>query len=103
MILSSDGMGRSGTFCALMITINRFKAEQIVDIFQTVNKMRTKKPGLVVNVVSNMQFHYVCQFVTRSEKIIGHVGFQNWPISKPGMCLVICKLLLFTKSVCMWM
>ena len=53
MILNSDGVGRSGTFCALMVSINRFKAEQIVDIFQVVIKMRTRRPGIVRNAVSS--------------------------------------------------
>ena len=48
----SDGIGRSGTFCALMISINRFKAEQMTDIFQTINTIRTQKPGVVANAVS---------------------------------------------------
>ena len=53
MILNSDGVGRSGTFCALMVSINRFKAEQTVDIFQTIIKMRATRPGMVKNAVSN--------------------------------------------------
>ena len=47
----SDGMGRSGTFCALVVSMNRFKAEQIVDVFKTIITMRTQRPGLVVNAV----------------------------------------------------
>lgn len=50
----SDGIGRSGTFCALMISINRFKAEQMTDIFQTINTIRTQKPRVVANVVSGV-------------------------------------------------
>ena len=44
-------MGRSGTFCALVVSINRFKAEQMVDVFKTVITMRTQRPGLVGNAV----------------------------------------------------
>ena len=51
-ILCSDGVGRSGTFCALMISINQFKVEQNVDIFQLIKTMRTQRPGLVANAVS---------------------------------------------------
>ena len=47
----SDGVGRSGTFCALMKSINRFKAEQMTDVFQTINTIRTQKPGVVANAV----------------------------------------------------
>ena len=35
-----------------MISINRFKAEQLTDIFQTINTIRTQKPRVVANVVS---------------------------------------------------
>jgi len=35
-----------------MISINRFKAEQMTDIFQTINTMRTQKPGVVTDAVS---------------------------------------------------
>ena len=50
--LCSDGVGRSGAFCALMVSINRFKAEQMVDVFRTIITMRTQRPGLVANAVS---------------------------------------------------
>ena len=53
-IPSSDGIGRSGTFCALMASINRFKAEQMVDVFKTIITMRTQRPGLVANAVRNL-------------------------------------------------
>ena len=32
--------------------MNQFKAEQKVDIFQTIKIMRTQRPGSVANVVS---------------------------------------------------
>ena len=51
-MLCSDGVGRSGTFCALLICINQYKVEQKVDIFQVIKIMRTQKPGLVANAVS---------------------------------------------------
>ncbi|XP_065918174.1 receptor-type tyrosine-protein phosphatase S-like [Dysidea avara] len=46
----SNGVGRSGTFCALLICINQFKQEQMVDVFQTVQIMRSQRPGLVENM-----------------------------------------------------
>ena len=51
-MLCSDGVGRSGAFCALMVSVNRFKAEQMVDVFRTIITMRTQRPGLVANAVS---------------------------------------------------
>ena len=50
-MLCSDGVGRSGAFCALMVSVNRFKAEQMVDVFRTIITMRTQRPGLVANAV----------------------------------------------------
>lgn len=55
----SDGIGRSGTFCALVVSTNRFKAEQMVDVFQTINTMRTQRPGLVANAVRNYSSNYI--------------------------------------------
>ena len=34
-----------------MVSINRFKAEQMVDVFQTIINMRTQRPGIVANAV----------------------------------------------------
>lgn len=48
----SDGVGRSGAFCALMVCINQFKMEQMVDVFRTIQIMRGQRPGIVGNVVS---------------------------------------------------
>ena len=31
--------------------MNRFKAEQMVDVFKTIITMRTQRPGLVANAV----------------------------------------------------
>ena len=35
-----------------MISINQFKVEQNIDIFQLIKTMRTQRPGLVNNAVS---------------------------------------------------
>lgn len=61
----SDGVGRSGTFCALMISMNQFKAEQKVDVFQIVRSMRSQRPGLVGNAVSYTWYSLnICWFDT---------------------------------------
>ena len=54
----SDGVGRSGTFCAIMISVNQFKAEQKVDIFQIIKIIRTQRPGSVTNAVSYIAAYY---------------------------------------------
>ncbi|XP_065904176.1 receptor-type tyrosine-protein phosphatase alpha-like [Dysidea avara] len=43
----SNGLGRSSTFCAIYTTLERFKAEQCVDIFQVVKSLRINRPGAV--------------------------------------------------------
>lgn len=47
----SDGVGRSGTFCALMVCINQFRTESVVDVFRTIQIMRGQRPGIVGNAV----------------------------------------------------
>ena len=47
----SDGVGRSGTFCALLNCVNRFKAEQVVDVFQVIKSMRDQNPAVVQTTV----------------------------------------------------
>ena len=37
-----------------MASMNRFKAEQMVDVFKTIITMRTQRPGLVANAVRNL-------------------------------------------------
>ena len=58
-MLYSNGVGRSGTFCALLICINQFKQEQMVDVFQTVQIMRSQRPGLVENMVCVDSIQYI--------------------------------------------
>ena len=51
----SDGLGWSGTLCALAISLQSYKAEKSVDVFQTIKKMQTEKPHVVQSVVSPSQ------------------------------------------------
>ena len=53
--MHSDGVGRSGTFCALVNCINRFKVEQTLDVFQAIDSIRTQQPAAVQTVVSSYQ------------------------------------------------
>ena len=52
LFLCSNGAGRSGTFCAMVASLERFKAEQMADIFQTIKKMRMQRAGMVQTPVS---------------------------------------------------
>ena len=52
-----DGLGRSGTFCALYSVLERVKVEQVVDVFQAIKAMRISRPGLVKTAVSRSNTH----------------------------------------------
>ncbi|ESN95495.1 hypothetical protein HELRODRAFT_102544 [Helobdella robusta] len=43
----SSGVGRTGVFITLSIVLERMRFEGVVDMFQTVNILRTQRPGLV--------------------------------------------------------
>ena len=47
----SDGVGRSGVAATVMSAIEKLKNEQTVDVLQTVNMIRVKRPFAVSNVV----------------------------------------------------
>jgi len=49
----SDGIGRSGTFCALAASLERFKTEQMVDVFHTIKTIRIQRAGMVQTLVSS--------------------------------------------------
>ena len=53
--LSSDGLGRTGTFCAMFTVLERLKAEQVIDVFSTVKTLRIQRPGLINDLVSIIQ------------------------------------------------
>ena len=52
-VIFSDGLGRSGTFCALYSVLERLKIEQVIDVFQAIKAMRISRPGLVKTAVSS--------------------------------------------------
>ena len=45
--LSSGGCGRTGTYIAVSILIERLKTEGVVDVFHTVRNLRLQRPGMV--------------------------------------------------------
>ena len=50
--LCSGGCGRTGTFIAVSILLERLKTEGVVDVFNTVRSLRLQRPGMVQSVVS---------------------------------------------------
>ena len=51
-LLSSDGLGRTGTFIALWSLIEQLKAEGQIDVVGTIKSIRTQRPGAVPLLVS---------------------------------------------------
>ena len=52
LIVCSSGVGRSGVFITLHITLERMKTEGLVDVFQTVKTLRIQRPAMVQTLVS---------------------------------------------------
>lgn len=55
----SDGVGRTGVFCALCIVLERMRCEGVVDLFQTVKLLRTQRPNMIQNQVGISQSLFV--------------------------------------------
>ena len=51
LTLCSDGVGRSGTFCAIYSILERVKLEQVVDVFQAIKVIRVRRPLAVETLV----------------------------------------------------
>ena len=52
----SGGSGRTGTFIAISILLERLKTEGVVDVFHTGRTLRLQRPGLIQTVVSLFVF-----------------------------------------------
>ena len=59
-----DGSNRTGAFLAISITLDRFKATQIIDVFGTTQKLRSIRPQFMENMVSMhmLSSFYTCVF-----------------------------------------
>lgn len=49
---SSNGAGRTGTFLAISICMERLKVEQRVDVFQCIKLIREQRPQFIENEVA---------------------------------------------------
>ena len=59
----SDGLGRTGTFCALMMCYDRFKTEHMADVFYSIKTMRAQRPGMVENTVRSHHVYNLCKIL----------------------------------------
>ena len=48
----SAGVGRTGVFVTLSVVLERMRFEGVVDMFQTVNMLRTQRPFMVQSEVT---------------------------------------------------
>ena len=62
-ICCSAGIGRTGAFCALSISIDRVKIEGLVDVFHCVKHLRTQRPHMVQSVVSIGNSYFIYNYV----------------------------------------
>jgi len=53
VVICSAGVGRTGVFITLSIVLERMRFEGVVDMFQTVNMLRTQRPFMVQSEVIN--------------------------------------------------
>ncbi|XP_064407145.1 uncharacterized protein LOC135351979 isoform X2 [Halichondria panicea] len=58
-VMCNDGCGRSGTFLSVYSTIDRFKVEAVVDVFQCVKSARIQRMALMANTKQYILVHEV--------------------------------------------
>ena len=51
-------MGRTGTFCALMLCHERLLTEHMTDVFDTIKTIRAQRPGMVQTPVRKFMTSY---------------------------------------------
>jgi len=50
VVMCRDGGNRTGTFLSILINLNRFKATQTMDAFETAQKLRSIRPQFMENM-----------------------------------------------------
>ncbi|XP_065069552.1 receptor-type tyrosine-protein phosphatase S-like isoform X2 [Rhopilema esculentum] len=66
VIICRDGAGRSGTFIAISLILERFKAEQVIDVFEAIKLIRGFRPEFVDNAVQYKFCYTAAQAVVDS-------------------------------------
>ena len=62
----STGVGQTGVFIALSVVLERMRFEGVVDMFQTVNILRTQRPSIIHTEVTWLQFISISHFQSQS-------------------------------------
>ena len=55
----SDGAGRTGTYIAISNLVDRVKVVQVIDVFQCIKLIRSKRPQFVETAVSYNAWIYI--------------------------------------------
>ncbi|XP_048579387.1 receptor-type tyrosine-protein phosphatase S isoform X5 [Nematostella vectensis] len=61
LVQCSNGVGRSGTFCAISSVIERLKTEQVIDVFQVIKRIRANRPGAVESLTQYVFCYQIIQ------------------------------------------
>ncbi|XP_048579478.1 receptor-type tyrosine-protein phosphatase S isoform X6 [Nematostella vectensis] len=61
LVQCSNGVGRSGTFCAISSVLERLKTEQVIDVFQVIKRIRVNLPGAVESPTQYMFCYQIIQ------------------------------------------
>ena len=68
---SSDGAGRSGTYIAISNLVDRVKVVQVIDVFQCIKLIRTKRPQFVETAVSYDKIFTVFRYLKEAVNVTG--------------------------------
>jgi len=80
----SAGVGRTGTFCAIHMCLQRFKIEQNYDIKETVINLRKQRIGMVQSLEQYMFVHQVVSEITEERDFFSLLSTDNKSIVYDG-------------------
>ena len=75
---SSDGVGRSGTFLCIHSQLERLKTDGEVDAFKYLKTARTRRQGLVAELVSSHVPHHLS--VPLLPSITNYISYSLGPL-----------------------
>jgi protein tyrosine phosphatase len=68
---SSDGAGRNGAYIAISNLVDRVKVVQVIDVFQCIKLIRTKRPQFVETAVSYDEIFTVFRSLKEAVNVAG--------------------------------
>uniref|UniRef100_A0A8C4QB64 Tyrosine-protein phosphatase non-receptor type 20 n=1 Tax=Eptatretus burgeri TaxID=7764 RepID=A0A8C4QB64_EPTBU len=83
LTFSSDGAERTGTFCALWNILESGRMEGMVDVFQTVKKLRLQRPAMIKTLVSESKaLHTVVKVIKVQNGVPASTASKQSPDTK---------------------